>query len=107
MDDESFRTEVSLAFQKLNLSLYKQTYSDCCLFIRNQAIALLGTINEQLAQYAADQPRIIAMQFSKEEEEWLDDFWVIPIHGEAQHQVTRSHLDSIDGVVNEILDRLK
>lgn len=105
-DEESFRLEVSLAFQKLNLSLYRQTYSDCCQLLRDQAIALLGTVNDQLARYATDQPSIIAMSLSSDEERCLDDFWVIPTHGATQHQTTQSHLTSIENIVNELLSKL-
>lgn len=104
-DDESFRLDVSIAFQKLNLSLYKQTYSDCCLLLRNQAISLLRTVNDHFAQYAADQPRIIAMSLSQDEEELLDNLWVIPTSGATQHQTTQSHLTSIDNIVNELLNK--
>lgn len=106
-DDESFRTEVSLVFQKMNLSLYKQTYSDCCLLLRNQALSLLRTVNDQMAQYAADQTKIITMELSENEKECLDDFWVVSTMGTSQHPITQSHLNSIENVVKEILNNLK
>ena len=105
-NDESFRTEVSLVFQKMNLSLYKQTYSDCCLLLRNQALALLRTVNDQLAQYAADQTKIFTMDLSPNEIECLDDFWVVSSLGTPQHPITQSHLTSIENVVKDILKNL-
>lgn len=106
VDDSSFRREVSLAFQKLNLPLYEQTYADCCLLLRNQANVLLSTVNAQLAQYAADQPRVIAMGLSRDEEQYLDDFWIIPADGKVQRPITQSHLESIKNTVNEIVNTL-
>jgi len=106
-DDISFRLEVSLAFQKLNLPLYEQTYSDCCLLLRNQANVLLNLVNDQLVQYAADQSRVIAMSLSEDEEQCLNDFWVISTNGkENQRPITQSHLKSIKQAVNEIVDVL-
>lgn len=106
-DDETFSLEISLAFQKLNLSLYEQTYCDCCLLIRNQALTLLRNVSDQFAQYAANQSSITDMNLSQEEEEHLDDFWVIPSQGIIQHQATQSHLTSIEKTVNEILNQLR
>lgn len=106
VDDNSFRREISLAFQKLNLPLYEQTYADCCLLLRNQANVLLSSVNDQLAQYAADQSRVIAMGLSEDEEQCLDDFWVIPTDGKSQRPITQSHLESIKNTVNEIVNIL-
>lgn len=105
-DDNSFRLDVSLAFQKLNLPLYEQTYSDCCLLLRNQANILLSSVNEQLAQYAANPSRVITMGLSKDEEQCLNDFWVISTNGEDQCSITQSHLESIKGTVSEIVNAL-
>lgn len=101
-DDSSFGLEVSLAFQKLNLPLYGQTYSNCCLLLRNQANVLLSSVNDQLAQYAADQTRVIAMELSANEKQCLDDFWVISTSWEDQRPITQSHLESIKNTVNNV-----
>lgn len=100
--DNVFRIEVSLAFQKLNLPLYEQTYADCCLLLRNQAAVLLGSINDQLAQYASNPSSVIAMTISSEEEQYLDEFWIIPTDGTVQRPITQSHLASIKSTTKEI-----
>lgn len=105
-DEHSFKSEVSFAFQKLNLPLYEQTYTDCCQLLRNQANALLSQVNNQMAQYAADQSRIIAMDLSKEEEQCLDDYWVVSGNGKAQRPTTQSQLEAIRNTIKEIANAL-
>lgn len=104
--DKKFKREVSRAFQILNLKLYTDTYSECCLILRNQAIVLLESANDQLAQYSSEPLRVVNMNLSKEEERFLDDFWVIPTSGAAQHPITQSHLASIKSTIKEISDTL-
>lgn len=104
--DKEYKREVSRAFQILNLKLYKQTYSDCCLLLRNQGIVLLESVNDQLAQYSADPLRVVNMGLSKEEERCLDDFWVISTNGATQHPITQSHLASIKKTIDEISNTL-
>ena len=105
--EEVFRQEVSIAFQKLNLMQYKQTYSDCCLLLRNRAIILLGDINSSFAKYAANPSGVIAIDVSDEEKNMLDEFWVVSTNDRAQRPLTISHLTSIDNRVNDLLKQLK
>ena len=104
--DKDFKRKVSRAFQKLNLKQYKQTYSDSCLLLRHQATVLLGSVNDQLAQYSSDPLRVVNMNLSKDEKQCLDDFWVITTSGVAQRPITQSHLSSIKNTIDEILDTL-
>ena len=105
-DENTFSQEVSIAFQKLNLSLYNQTYCDCCLLLRKRAETFLETVNNDFAQYAADQANVITMTLSNNEINILDDFWV-PNKGEPQHKITESHLEAIKEKVEELLKELE
>ena len=104
--EEVFKQEISIAFQRLNLMQYKQTYSDCCLLLRNQAFLLLGDINSIFAKYATNPSSIIAIDVSDEEKNMLDEFWAVSTDDSAQRPLTASHLTSIEDRVNDLLKQL-
>lgn len=105
-DDQTFRMNISIAFQKLNLSLCEQTYSNCCKIIRNQAMTMLKTVNKTLTEYASDQQSIMEMSLSDDEKKYLDEFWVIE-NNVPQHNSIPSDLNLIINTVNNLIDNMK
>ncbi|MCL2164889.1 MAG: hypothetical protein FWH55_10985 [Oscillospiraceae bacterium] len=108
LDDVTFREQVSISFQKLNLSLYVQTYTTCSLLLRDKAVAMLQNINSSLAPYAADQAAIASMQISADEESVLDDFWVKSVGGSVkpQHTATINDIKLIEDQVTQLMKTL-
>ena len=104
-DDVTFREQVSVSFQKLNLALYKQTYTACSLLLRDHAVAMLQNINYKLTPYAADQATVVSMLISTEENTFLDDFWVKSSGGATslQHEITANDLQAIEKHVKQLL----
>lgn len=105
-DENIFRHEISVAFQKLSLLGYKQTYSNCCIHLRDQVTQWFQTINDRFAKYASDHSRISTMDLSQDEKNLLDDFWVISSCNEPQHEMTQSHLNLIEKIANDHLKQL-
>lgn len=104
-DEGDFCKKVFIAFQKLNLQSYRQTYEECCILLRNRAIEMIQHINEVMVIYTTDQTEITSMKNSVEENALLDDIWVISDKN-TQHELTLEHTSAIEKYIKQLEQRL-
>lgn len=105
-EDEIFRSQVIRIFQEVNVSLYRQTYENCCDWLRSEAELELDHINREMAVYAAEPTSIISMPVSDKERELLDHIWVTK-NGQKQHSETIGDIQNIENQVKKVTDRLQ
>lgn len=108
-DGGEFKQEVSIAYQKLNLTQYTNTYEACCRDLRNFAVAMLDEINNKLAQYAQNSADVLSINVDSAERDMLDDFWALSNTNSniTQHAQTNKDINFIKEQLMQVANALK
>lgn len=104
-----FKQEVSIAYQKLHLTQYINTYEACCRNLRNSAVAMLNEINYNLAQHAQNSADILSINIDNIETNMLNDFWTISNSNQpaVQCEQTIADIEFIEEQIMLVADALK
>ena len=103
--DNEFRQKASAAFQKFNVSLYRQTYETCSSQIRDAAELCVSEISRNFALFTKGPNMVMSMPFSDEEEKILDSIWVTK-DGKEQNTGTANDIAGIERQIRNVTARL-